>query len=154
MTGAAAAPSIAGYVPLRWLTMIALVSLAAMTLGAFWLSQRPITKAARMAGTWDCGYARPTARMQYTGSSFSQMTVELLSWLLWPRVKSPRINDVFAARAGFESEVPDVVLDRSLLPGARSAGRLLGWARVIQRGPIQVYLLYVLAILLLLLVFA
>ena len=22
------------------------------------------------AGTWDCGYARPTARMQYTGSSF------------------------------------------------------------------------------------
>jgi hypothetical protein len=92
--------------------------------------------------------------MQYSGSSFSQMMVELLAWVLWPRRRPPRIDAVFAARSDFASDVPDVVLDRTLLPAFGSAERLLGWARVLQRGPIQMYLVYVLAILVLLLLFA
>src|SRR5262249_31591206 len=32
------------------------------------LAGREVTR----AGTWDCGYARPTARMQYSASSFAQ----------------------------------------------------------------------------------
>jgi len=82
------------------------------------------------------------------------MMVELLAWVLWPRRRLPRINDVFASRSDFASDVPDVVLDRTLLPAFGSAQWLLGWARVLQRGPIQMYLLYVLAILVMLLLFA
>jgi hypothetical protein len=92
--------------------------------------------------------------MQYSGTSFSQMMVELLAWILWPRQKPPRIKGVFAAPSNFASDVPDVVLDSTLLPAFRSAEWLLGWARVVQRGPIQVYLLYVLGILIMLLLFA
>jgi hydrogenase-4 component B len=146
--------SIASYVPIGWLTAIALALLTAVALGGLWILWRRPSTAARAAGTWDCGYARPTARMQYSGSSFSQMLVDLLSWALWPRHRPPRINGVFAAPSNFASDVPDVVLDRSLLPAFGSAEWLLGWARVIQRGPIQMYLLYVLATLLLLLLFA
>jgi hypothetical protein len=130
------------------------VLLGAVGVAGLWFFRWRVNCAAREALTWDCGYARPTARMQYSGSSFSQMMVELLAWVLWPRRRPPRINDVFASRSDFASDVPDVVLDRTLLPAFGSAQWLLGWARVLQRGPIQMYLLYVLAILVMLLLFA
>jgi NADH:ubiquinone oxidoreductase subunit 5 (subunit L)/multisubunit Na+/H+ antiporter MnhA subunit len=148
------AGSIRSYVPLGWLTITTLAFLGAVMLGIWAFSRWRVNRAARAAGTWDCGYARPTARMQYSGSSFSQMIVELLSWALWPRRKPPHVKGVLAAPSDFASDVPDVVLDRGLLPAFGSAQWVLGWARVIQRGPIQVYLLYVLGILILLLLFA
>src|SRR5438067_1498749 len=40
--------------------------------------------------TWDCGYARPTARMQYTASSFAQIVVRLFRSVLRPVVHAPR----------------------------------------------------------------
>jgi hypothetical protein len=92
--------------------------------------------------------------MQYSGSSFSQMMVELFGWILWPRRREPQIKEVFSPPSSFASEVPDVVLDRTLLPAFGSVQWLLAWAMVLQRGPIQVYLLYVLAILVTLLLFA
>ncbi len=146
--------TIRNYVSVAWLTATAIALLAAVTLGALMLTWWRVNKPVRAAGTWDCGYARPTARMQYSGSSLSQMMVELLEWVLWPRRKSPKIDQVFAAPTDFESDVPDVVLDRGLLPSFGFAGRTLTWARAIQRGPVQVYLLYVLGILILLLLFA
>lgn len=145
-------PSINSCVPMTWLTAIAISLLTAVGLGSWWLFRRPA--AARAAGTWDCGYARPGNRMQYTGSSFSQMIVELLAWVLWPRARPPQIEGVFAAPAEFASDVPDVVLDRGLLPASASGQWLLGGARIFQRGPIHVYLLYVLGILVMLLLFA
>ena len=36
-------------------------------------------------GTWDCGYARPTARMQYTASSFAQPLTDLFQIFLRTR---------------------------------------------------------------------
>jgi hypothetical protein len=93
--------------------------------------------------------------MQYTGSSFSQMLVQLLGWVLLPRKRRPRPAGLFpAGGARFDSEVPDVVLDRALLPAFGSAAWLVSRARVIQRGPIQMYLLYILAMVLLLLLLA
>ena len=32
--------------------------------------------------TWDCGYAAPTVRMQYTASSFAQPVLELFGFFL------------------------------------------------------------------------
>jgi hypothetical protein len=90
--------------------------------------------------------------MQYTGSSSSQMLVDLLAWVLWPRKHMPRLRGALPAAQAFSSEVPDVVLDRTLLPALGAADRAFARARVIQRGTVQVYLLYVLGILILLLI--
>jgi formate hydrogenlyase subunit 3/multisubunit Na+/H+ antiporter MnhD subunit len=38
-----------------------------------------------VTGTWDCGYARPSPRMQYTASSFAQPLTDLLKILLGTR---------------------------------------------------------------------
>ena len=39
-------------------------------------------------GTWDCGYARPTSRMQYSASSFAQTVVVLFRWVQLRLIKS------------------------------------------------------------------
>ncbi|HEX9161067.1 MAG TPA: proton-conducting transporter membrane subunit, partial [Thermoanaerobaculia bacterium] len=74
------------------------------------------TRRARRAVTWDCGYAAPTSRMQYTSSSVARTLVGFFRWAMPPVVHEPREFPLFPASAAFESHVPDTVLDRGLLP--------------------------------------
>ena len=104
-------------------------------------------------GTWDCGYVQPTPRMQYTAASFAQLLVNLWRWVLVPEVR-PRARGplaVFPASGRFSSSVPDLVLERAILPVLRGTAWTLGWLRLLQRGRVQDYLLYVLVALLTLL---
>lgn len=101
--------------------------------------------------TWDCGYAAPTERMQYTASSFASPQVELFRWALRPDTHKPQKLPLFPDRASFESHVPDPVLHRFLFPVTASVRHLLSRARVIQTGHTQVYIVYVVATLLILL---
>jgi NADH:ubiquinone oxidoreductase subunit 5 (subunit L)/multisubunit Na+/H+ antiporter MnhA subunit len=140
-----------GYVALRWVSFLGLSLIALCAAVGAWLMRRKGRAQTRSGLTWDCGYARPTARIQYSGSSFSQMLVDLLGWVLWPRTRAPRLRGAFPSAEAFASEVPDVVLDRTLLPALGAADGILARARVIQRGTVQVYLLYVLGILIVLL---
>jgi hydrogenase-4 component B len=107
------------------------------------LWQHPIMLIHR-ACTWDCGYARPAPRMQYTSSSFTQMLVGLLRWPLRPRVHNPKICGVFPKAASFESHVDDVVLDGQLIPAVGAVQRWLAWLRGLQPGLTQHYVLYIL----------
>jgi hydrogenase-4 component B len=146
--------TIASLIPLRWFSCAALALTALLLTGALiirhWRQRRPL----RSAGTWDCGYALPIPSAQYTGSSFAQMLVMLAGWALKPRTQSVSDATLFPARAYFSAEVPDTVLDRALLPVFSFAGRVMSLARHIQRGSAQMYVLYMLTILLALLMFA
>jgi len=102
-------------------------------------------------GTWDCGYAAPGPRMQYTASSFAQWIVALFAWALRPEIRLRRGAGPFPPAGAFHSDVPDTALDRLLLPGFDLGGRLLSRLRLFQQGSIHLYLFYVLATLLLLL---
>ncbi|MCC7387498.1 MAG: hypothetical protein IT431_01890 [Phycisphaerales bacterium] len=136
-------PSVVEVSPLRWLplTSAAIFLVSGVAIVAL---RRAMRTTAIRPGTWDCGYAEPSPRMQYTGSSFSQFAGSLFSWALLPRVDAPRIRGLFPPTGRFRSEVPDAVLDRMVLPSARLATHFLRWARVLQRGKIQIYMLYVL----------
>jgi hypothetical protein len=93
--------------------------------------------------TWDCGYALPTARMQYTASSFAQVLSRLFRRVLFADMHRPALRSPFPGGARFESHVPDPVLDRLILP-ATDRGRLgFGFVRAIQTGHIQSYLVYI-----------
>jgi hydrogenase-4 component B len=151
---AIANPTLGGLVNFRWLSAMACLLLAAVAGGAVLFRRWSAGHATGRAGTWDCGYAQPSARMEYTGSSFTQSIVDLLTWALWPRKKQPVLGGVFASPSSFASEVPDTVLDRGVIPAFSSARWLMGWARFMQSGPMQLYILYVMAILILLLLFA
>ncbi|HOW68194.1 MAG TPA: hypothetical protein PK256_23175, partial [Verrucomicrobiota bacterium] len=83
----------------QWLTLSALLLwglaglLAVARRGL--LASKPVTEAL----TWDCGYARPTARMQYTASSFVQPLTDLFHPLLRARAQLERPEGLFPRRA-------------------------------------------------------
>lgn len=119
--------------------------------GAWWLARR-IRGAPTDVGTWDCGYAAPSARMQYTASSFAQMLVGAFAWALRPDVKRPVLSTLFPAGGAFHSEVPDLVLDRLLVPSVERVDEQRRWVTWMQRGSAHAYLLYILATLVALLI--
>jgi hydrogenase-4 component B len=107
---------------------------------------------ARVAVTWDCGYVRPSSRMQYSASSFAGMLVGLFRGVLRPHVHKPKVVGVFPSAARFESHVDDVVLDGLLTPVWRRFQLKLRALRMLQQGSVQAYIFYILLILTLLLV--
>jgi hydrogenase-4 component B len=122
---------------------------AALLLGAAALAALPLLGALRRpAGptpTWDCGYAAPSPRMQYTASSFADGLVGLLRWALWMEASEPRLRETFPGPARLHTHLPDPMLDRLALPAARRVGELSLWFRWMQRGHIHTYVLYILA---------
>lgn len=95
--------------------------------------------------TWDCGYAAPTGRMQYTGSSFADGWAMLVPGL---RIRIRRLKGFFPRALAFHSEFQDVVGEGFVEPRTgRIAERLLRLRRL-QPGYLSVYILYVLITLL------
>lgn len=128
----------------RWLGAAAAGGLAVLLL---WLILARKSRTAPRTGTWDCGYVRPTARMQYTGTSFGQMIVDLFMWALFPRTVRVRLRHAFPHVRVFSRSVPDAVLDRVLAPSLSAVQRGILWVRGLQQGSVQAYLVYVLLIL-------
>jgi hydrogenase-4 component B len=131
--------------------LVGIILLVALAGGAAALQWRLHTQPLAWTETWGCGYIAPTPRMQYTASSFAQFLVTLFGWALRPTVHRPRLTSLFPQTARFESHVPEVVLDRFVLPAFHFLARILFWFRVMQQGSVQIYLVYVFAILVLLL---
>ena len=100
-------------------------------------------RAVRETGTWDCGYARPTARMQYTASSFAQPILDFFNVFQsgWKRLKPPR--GYFPATASFETEALDTSQEKVYRPIFEAVERFLSKLRVMQHGRIQLYVLYI-----------
>jgi hydrogenase-4 component B len=141
LTGAE--PRLAALAPLSWISGMGAALVAAVALTGALLSWRLRTGVVESGPTWGCGYAAPTARMQYTSSSFAQMLVGLFGWALRPRTHRPRDLALFPHGTSFHSEVPDTVLDEAVLPAFRFGAWLSSWFRVLQQGSIQMYLLYI-----------
>jgi len=95
--------------------------------------------------TWGCGYTAPSPRMQYTASSFADWLVSLFSTMLRPRAKVPTLNETFPLSSHFESHVPEVVLDLGVFPVVRWLANAATWFRRVQPGNIHLYIVYVLA---------
>lgn len=134
--------SLGALVPLQTISLLAVALVAAIALLGLVLGRR--CRVAPRAGTWDCGYARPTSRMQYTASSFAQMIVVMFGWVLRPHVQEPRIQGLFPPPAKMHSHVDEVVLDRVLVPLGRRAERWFAWFHQFQQGLTQHYVLYIL----------
>ena len=146
----AAASAVALRAPLASLdapfAAISIVSLAALALCAavgLALRARLARAPLEAAGTWDCGYAEPSARMQYSASSFAEPLVRVFSFALLPSVYSPRLTPIFPGPAAFHSEVVDGALDRILMPVVRAFADFARRLRVLQQGSVHAYLLYV-----------
>jgi hydrogenase-4 component B len=113
-----------------------------------------LSRGVRRDPTWGCGYALPSARMQYTASSFARTLVGFFSWAVPVVDREPGRLPTFPDSAAAESHTLDPVLDLALMPSLRRARWALSLTRILQAGRIQVYLLYVVATLVALLVWS
>jgi hydrogenase-4 component B len=117
--------------------------LAVVAAVALWRFTR--RRGLRRAPTWDCGYALPTARMQYTAGSFAGIIVDWFAWILRPQRHEHRPEGVFPLTATSEEHTPEVVLEQVIAPAGSLVMRFALAARRLQHGRIQAYLLYVIA---------
>ncbi len=102
--------------------------------------------------TWDCGYVRPSSRMQVTSSSFAQPLTALFGLLLGTRRRFVVPRGPFPSAASAATETPDPFLERLYRPAFSALARGAGALRWIQIGRVHVYVLYVALSLLVLLV--
>ena len=105
----------------------------------------------RAEGTWACGYAALTPRMQYTGASFSQPLLVPFGGALDVKVSRRGPSGYFPREADFDEHTGDPAGERILLPATRHLLGVFSRVRVIQQGRIQLYLAYILATLIALL---
>ncbi len=138
--------------PLQWITLAAAVLLALVGTLSIWRRRRLAGRPVREALTWDCGYARPTPRMQYTGSSFVRPLTRLFGGFL--RTRTTRVAPVgpFPGPAALATATPDVFRDALFRPAFRMASGTLAKLRWLQHGRVQLYVLYILLTLVVLLV--
>ncbi|MEO8140809.1 MAG: hypothetical protein ABI742_14230, partial [Gemmatimonadota bacterium] len=99
--------------------------------------------AAKHAMTWGCGYASPTARMQYTAGSLLAPIM-----LAYGRIAAP---DIERGAAEFRTRSRDRVLDGVVLPLWRRTKHLARSFRPLQQAPVTRYLQYIVVTVVLLL---
>ncbi len=138
-----------------WLRPVAMVALIliGLTLGLTWLRRILLAgRGVRTAGTWDCGYGRPTARMQYTASSFAQPLTSLFAPLLRTAAHEHAPDGLFPAKAAFASHTADVFEERFYAPVFHAVKAGLGRLRWLQQGTVQLDVFYIAMALLALLI--
>ena len=124
------------------LATVLVASIAALAwLRARLLKGRPVAQTA----TWGCGYPHATPRMQYTATSFADPVLAPFSSVLQIRTHGGLPDGIFPGPAHFERHVGDMAGERVLVPAWRRFLHTARQLRVIQHGRMQLYLVYVLA---------
>jgi len=142
-------PGLSSVSNLSWISVMGFV-----LLGLFFLVALPFiikNRRSMRSVTWDCGYAAPTNRMQYTASSFARTIVRMFKGLLRPQTRFDRIRRPFPGSVLLASQVNEVVLDRFIKPVSHRLEHGFGWFHRFQQGLTQYYIAYILLTLIIML---
>jgi formate hydrogenlyase subunit 3/multisubunit Na+/H+ antiporter MnhD subunit len=131
----------AGWLAVAVGVTVALLLVAGVVAGVRlnWLERRGTS----LTGTWDCGYAAPSARMQYTASSFADPLVSFFFPFLRTRRTIREPMGYFPPVASLATHTPDLSRERLYGPAfleVRSALARLHW---LQGGGVHLYVLFV-----------
>ena len=130
--------------PLKILGMFDIVLvLTALSAGAgLWIM---VHKAGlRRSLTWDCGYSRPSPRMQYTAGSFAGIITSWFSWILCTEKHSTLKPKTFPSEAVHSEHTPETVLEKWLAPLISGIILTASAIRRLQHGRVQAYIFYLL----------
>jgi NADH:ubiquinone oxidoreductase subunit 5 (subunit L)/multisubunit Na+/H+ antiporter MnhA subunit len=104
------------------------------------------------APTWDCGYARPTARMQYSATAYAQPLTDLFRMFLRTRRDYEPPVGTLPQSASLSSSTPDLFQEDIYRLLFTAVDRAMSKLRWLQHGRLQVYVLYIALTMLVLLV--
>ncbi|HBA61662.1 MAG TPA: hypothetical protein DCZ92_12775 [Elusimicrobia bacterium] len=102
--------------------------------------------------TWDCGYAAPTAKMQYGASSFAQPLTDFFQPALRAARHYAGIAGYFPGKTSFHTENKALFYDNFYTPAAAYIRRLAFRFSWLQQGRLQFYILYIVTALIALLI--
>jgi hydrogenase-4 component B len=131
--------------PLVTLSAAQIVLAVLVLTAAVWLWRQARANGLQRGPTWDCGYAAPTARIQYTSGSFAGIAAGWFGWILQPERKLRRPRGYFPTEAIRLERVPETVLERIVAPVGARIMDVSTAARRLQHGRLQFYILYVVA---------
>jgi len=104
-----------------------------------------------LAETWGCGYTKLSSRVQYTASSFAKPILKIFRSILFYKVEALRPKGYFPTEGKLGSSLKDAaesLFFRPLFIIIKRFSRKLKW---IQSGHTQIYILYILFLLVILL---
>jgi hydrogenase-4 component B len=120
---------------------------------AVWLLRATSRRVGR-GPVWGCGYLFPNPRMQYTASSFTQPLTTQFHLFVRNREALASPEGYFPRRASYQSDSGDPWLRLLFAPTFRWFDHIVSRLNVIQHGHIHLYVLYVAATLVVLLIWA
>jgi len=112
---------------------------------ALWLWRRAHARGLRREPTWGCGFDAPSPRMQYTSGAFAAIATGWFAPVLQPERTLRRPRGPFPSRAFQLERVPEVVLERILVPLSDAVLWVSTLVRRLQHGRVQFYIVYVVA---------
>lgn len=112
-------------------------------------------KKSRIYNTWDCGYYQLTARNEYTATAFSKPFRLAFSFFLLPYRRTQKIRESFYHVKSFTYETHTTMIFKKYIyePILTLVFKSAGWMKRIQPGSIHLYISYIFATALLLVIF-
>ena len=138
--------------PLRLVATVGIALLTLILTLALLRRSLLVNRKVEEAATWGCGYALPSARMQYTASSFAQPLTDLFKPLLGTKINISTPREYFPSDGSLKTETPDVFREKIYRPTFTHVSYGLSRLRWLQQGSVQLYVLYIAVTLLALLV--
>ena len=101
-------------------------------------------KTIRRGGTWGCGFTQPSAKMQYTGTSYAASILAFFRPAAPLQENHPPISGRFPAKTHYHSHVDDIAERHMVRVVVRPVLWLFDRLRWIQHGDIHLYIGYIL----------
>ncbi len=128
--------------PLATLATVNITFAVFAALAVFVLFRRVRRNGLSRAVTWDCGYAAPTSRMQYTAGSFAGIITGWFAWILRPEKHEHPVKGNFPAHASRTEHTPETVLEKIVEPAGAAVMFVSTAVRRLQHGRLQSYIFY------------
>lgn len=128
---------------------LATISMLALTLWALILLLAKVravllkNRSVESAVTWDCGYAAPTPRMQYTATSFAEPLTTLFGLLLQSQSHRRLPSGLFPKPTSVETHTPDPFQRLGFHPIFAALLWISRFASYLQHGRVHLYILYI-----------
>jgi hydrogenase-4 component B len=134
---------VASRVPLDCLSGVWIALAAACAAGGWFLLRRLRSLPLAEGETWGCGYLAPTPRIQYTGTSFSEMLCGLFAGAVRAETRAPGIAGAVPKPSRFAFIPTESLLDRGIAPAFSFAAGSFHLLRRLQHGQMNLYMLYI-----------
>ncbi|MDD5584471.1 MAG: proton-conducting transporter membrane subunit [Candidatus Omnitrophica bacterium] len=135
--------------------LVTIVLLAIMAIAALLVFALSCGRTVKKCGTWDCGYYALTSRNEYTATAFSKPFRIAFSFFLLPYRKTEKIRESFyhVRHFKYETHTTPVFKKYVYIPIVTLILTIARFMRKIQPGSIHLYIAYIFATIVTLIVF-